>query len=334
MKIKRLGAAGLIIGGLLSMACGDGSAAHPVVDGIPANCEYIDAVHYQQNHFARFDSNNHRLMLVDWNTGDDIFELDTDISAQKTLVLDWSPTCRYLVTQQDSTGVIYDTIDGRKLGTFEKLRGYSRREPSVVFDQSDTYVTVEANSTTYLHNLNSGSIATLSDDYFRVQYWDYERNQLIGIADDEVAIYDLNSGTKVVSLGDIGLTSRPGMIFSPDHTMLAFHSENRLATVINRDTLARVDIHIGFYSYTNEHVMAISPDNRWLTVGDNRVNVWDLQNPPENLGARTPTAFNFSGPGESITDIHFLDNNIIETITYADTDPLYWNMVTGEQVVR
>lgn len=327
---KAISLIGLIVGALLVMACGDGAAVFPNNDGIPNNCEYTTGAYYQQQHFARFDNNNNRLLLVDWNTGDTLFVLDTDIAAARTSVLEWSPSCQYLITHQDGIGVVYDVVNGRRLVSFAQMRGYHRSNPSAVFDQTNTYLTVEAGGTTYLHKLLTGETFPLAAEYFTLQYFDLVRAQLVAISDSEVAIYDMNTGMKVTSLGNLGLGGRPHMIFSPDNTTLAFTSDNRWTHVINRDTLARVDINIGYYIFGRESTMALSPDNRWLAIGAERVNVWDLQNPQPINGDRMPTTFNFPGPDALIRDIHFVDGGTLETITYKGTT--YWNMTTGEQV--
>jgi hypothetical protein len=330
--MKRLGYLGIVIAALMVMACGDGSAYYPENDGIPNNCEYKTGAHYQPNHFARFDNNNHRLLLVDWNTGDTLFELDTNINAARTSVLEWSPNCQYLITTQDGSGVLYDVVNGKRLASFDKLRGYSRNNPSAVFDQTNTYFTVEAGGITYLHKIQTGEIFPLIDDYFRVQYFDLTRGQLIGISDGKAVAFDLNNGARVTEFGNLLLGRNAHMVISPDATTLAFTSDNRWTHVINRDTLARIDLNIGFYSYDRETHMAISPNNRFLAIGATRVNVWDLQSLKPIAGDRMPTAFNFPGPDRLIQDLHFLDDSTIETTTSSGSS--YWNMMTGESIIR
>jgi WD40 repeat protein len=269
-------------------------------------------------------------MLVDWKTGNDIFELDTNIDAANTSVLEWSPNCQYLVTHQDQTGIIYDVLNGRRLAAFDNMRGYNRSNPSAVFDQTSTYLTIEAGGTTYLHKLLTGETFPLIDRYFQVQYFDYVDEQLIAINRWEVAAYDLNNGAKVASFGDLNLFGNAHVVFSPDRTTLAFSSNSRWAHVINRDTLARIDVRIGFYNADREHTMALSPNNRYLAVGASRVDVWDLQNLQPIEEDSMPSAFHFSGPDDVIRYIHFVDSNIIEVITQEGAS--YWNMTTGEQV--
>lgn len=326
---KYLGYIGMGVAAAFIMGCGDGRASFPNNDGIPNNCEYTAGAHYQPNQFARFDNNNHRLMLMDWNTGDDIFELDTSINAANTEVLEWSPSCQYLITHQDGNGILYDVVNGRRLAAFDGLRGYNRTDPSAVFDQTDTYLTIEAGGTTYLHKLLTGETFPLVDHYFQTQYFDYGRDELIAINAWEVAAYDLNTGAKVSSFGDLNLFRNARVAFSPDGTTLAFSSNGRWTHVFNRDTLARIDIRVGFYNADREHTLAISPDNRYLAVGASRVDVWDLENLQPIEGDWMPSAFNFPGPDTVIRDIHFVDGSTIEAITSRGAS--YWNMTTGEQ---
>ncbi len=324
---------GLMIGAALAMACGDGAAVYPNNDGIPNNCEYLNGQYFERGHFARFDNNNRRLTLVDWNTGDTVFVLATDIDAANTTVLEWSPSCQYLVTHQDGAGVFYDVVNGRQIASFPRMRGYSRRDPSVVFDQGSRFAYVEADGQTFLLNLGNGQASRMTDYVFDLLYWDFDRNQIIGLADSEVAIFDLATGAKVTSFGDLNLGRRPGMVFSPDRSWLAFHSDNRLVNVINRDSGARVDINVDYYIYDRESILAISPGNRWLAIGGWRVNVWDLQNPPGDVSTRTQHSYNFDGPANRILDIHFMDNGVIETITTGNNKS-YWNMTSGEAVAQ
>jgi WD40 repeat protein len=329
--MKWLATIGLMITAVFIMGCGDGWAVYPNNDGIPNNCEYTAGAYYQPNHFARFDNNNNRLTLVDWTTGGTIFELDTNINAARTSVLDWSPNCQYLITHQDGTGIIYDVVNGGRLASFDDMRGYDRQDPSAVFDQTNTYVTIEAGGITYLHHLLTGETDVLADHYFQVQYFDYNREQLIGIGDDEVAVYNLNGGAKIASFGDLNLSVYAHMAMSPDGTTLAFSSTIPWVYVINRDTLTRTDLYVGFSRYYLQGRIAISPDNRYLAVGTTEVKVWDLQNLQAIDGNQMPTTFAFAGPEDVIDDLHFVDGNILETIsTTGDTSD--WNMITGEQV--
>jgi hypothetical protein len=318
--MKWLATLGLMIAAVLVMGCGDGWANYPNNDGIPNNCEYANGAYYQPTHFARFDNNNNRLTLVDWTTAETIFVLDTNINAARTTVLDWSPNCQYLITHQDGTGVIYDVVNGGRLAAFEGMRGYDRQDPSAVFDQTNTYVTIEAAGTTYLHHLVTGETDVLADHYFQVQYFDYAREQLMGIGDDEVAAYSFNGGAKIASFGDLNLSRYGHMAMSPDGTTLAFSSTIPWVYVINRDTLTRTDLYIGFYRYYLQDRIAISPDNRYLAIGTTEVNVWDLQNLQPIAGNRMPTMFSFAGPEAVIRDIHFVDGNTLEaTSTVGDT---------------
>jgi WD40 repeat protein len=328
--IKRLGFVGLIIAALLVMACGDGGAFYPNRDGVPNNCEYTDGAYYQPNHFARFDNNNHRLLLMDWNTGESIFELDTNIDAANTSVLEWSPNCQYLITHQNGTGVFYDVINGKRLGSFEQMRGYNRDNPSVVFDATSSFVTLEAGKTTYLYNLLTGGTYPLENHYFQLEYWDMVRKQLVTISNQEAAAYDLNNGAKVISFGKLNLAARPGMIFSPDYSTLAFHSNNHHVYVINRDTLAQTDVNIGFHYRGGEQRLALSPDNRWLVSAGEPIYAWDLQNLTKDDDGYSPPIFQFYGPTSIVHHVQFVNAGTIETVT--DSDTTYWDFQTGAPV--
>lgn len=328
--MKYFGLMALLVGALLIMACGDGAAHYPDNDGIPNNCEYTNGKYYQKNHFARFDNNHRQLAVVDWNTGETLSVVAKDIDAANTAVLEWSPSCQYLVTYQDYAAVFYDMVNERQLASFPDSPGYDRYNPSIVFDQNNHYVTVESDNATYIYNIQTGNSAKLADHYFTKEYFDYDRNQLVIIDDLEEAIYDLDSGAKLISFGDLKLWGDPGMVFSPDHNLLAFYADQQHTLIFNRNTMQQVKLNTNFYYVAGEIHMAISDDNRWLAIGNQRVNVWDLQNPKADLPSRTPPTFNFDGPDGRISALKFGDGNVIEAVT--DDGTTYWDMTTGEQV--
>lgn len=65
-------------------------------DGIPYNCEYTGGAHYRPNAVPRFEPLNNRLVLVDWASGQDTFEIEASISEPVVRVMSWSNDCRYL----------------------------------------------------------------------------------------------------------------------------------------------------------------------------------------------------------------------------------------------
>lgn len=65
-------------------------------DGMPYNCEYMEGAHYRPNAVPHFEPLNDRLVLVDWTTGQDIFEVEGGISEPVVRVMSWSHDCRYL----------------------------------------------------------------------------------------------------------------------------------------------------------------------------------------------------------------------------------------------
>ena len=65
-------------------------------DDIPDNCENPQGVYYRQELFGRYEPQNHRLALVNWNTGADELVLATDLNAVQFQITGWSSECHYL----------------------------------------------------------------------------------------------------------------------------------------------------------------------------------------------------------------------------------------------
>jgi hypothetical protein len=50
-------------------------------NGIPGDCEYVGAAYQLPGVFPRYEANNQRLVLVNWNTGEDVRVIETALAA-------------------------------------------------------------------------------------------------------------------------------------------------------------------------------------------------------------------------------------------------------------
>jgi len=314
---------------VLILACGDGSMLrYPNNDRIPNNCESPnpDPAYFRREIFPRFDLNSNTLSLVNWYTGDTERVLATFDSIGGMHVLDWSPNCRYFMTIQNGDGVIWDTVTGDELVRYSEVPNFSYFSTSITWDSTTQYVTVESAGSTYLFTLANRNSIRLVEGYFIRQYWDVARGQLIGISNREVASYDLNTGAKVVTYGDVNGGRR--LAISPDGSRLAFFSDNSdrdfTLQVFNRDGSGAMQLFVG--DYVSPGHIAFSPDNRYLAIGGYMLSVWDLNNPPAQSVAREPM-YQYEGPVGYIDSVVFINSDVVET-----DDGAAWNILTGAQV--
>lgn len=329
---RRLIAALLLPALIVLLACGDGMATYPDNDGIPGNCEFADAAYARPNLFPRFDLNTNTLSLVDWNTGDTAQLLATFDSVAYMSVLSWSPDCRYLMTHQRGDGVIWDTLNGGEVVRFTDVPNFTRTTTSITWDSSTRYVTIESAGSTLLYTLATRQTLTLSDHYFVRQYWDLQRQQLIGISAREVAAYDLRTGARVATFEGVSGSWRA--VFSDDYSRVAFYSDayhpyqpDMRLHVFDRDTMQHTVFFIGDYIQTGH--IAFSPDNRYLVIGGALLSVWDLQNPPTQADTRAPT-FQHDGPLGYITSVRFVAPAVVGTTSGEGVRR--WDLFTGAQV--
>lgn len=196
---------GLFIAGAPAWAQGE--------DGIPDNCEFQYAPHYRPALFPRYEPQNRRLLLVDWNTGTDLAVLATDLG--DTVIRGWSASCRYLaVTTSGAAGRqmgVYDTVDARLVGSADLTSSVLN---PITWGPGD-YLVIEDRAGALLWHVPGGARYTLDVGYspiisrnFSRLRWDVEQGLLTAnFAVGGRAIYELASGRA------INLTAtRPGEV--------------------------------------------------------------------------------------------------------------------------
>ncbi|MDX1991124.1 MAG: WD40 repeat domain-containing protein [bacterium] len=307
------------------------SAQRSEIDSIPSNCENVDAEYYRPNLILRYESDANRLLLLDWNTREEVVVLAEDLETAEIAPRGWSQNCRYLAV---STGafrntdlIIWDTVTGQQFNPLPDLYLYDVR-----WSPRHDEVLVETRSGAYLWRFQSNALVQLTDffscygrSFTRNIHWDYARGQFIGVREDfscrhepgPVAIFNLATGTLVDEVRG------SSFIFSDDNSLLISTNEFGRVEIYNRNngtvTLLNVEPRPGrFY---------LSPDNRYLIVARRNIRVWDLTNQADQ---NTPI-INFAGPNFNVSDIRFLTSTTIETTDFYNTVQR-WNILTGEEL--
>jgi WD40 repeat protein len=139
-------------------------------NGIPGDCEYVGAAYQLPGVFPRYEANNQRLVLVNWNTGEDVRVIETALAAPEFQITGWSPDCRFLtgaIGAADETGLVYwdtviwDTTISARAGTFED----ARRVPyPLTWDPTSAYLLVETRNGALVWNIVSGSRVQLTSE--------------------------------------------------------------------------------------------------------------------------------------------------------------------------
>src|SRR5690349_8336599 len=112
-------------------------------DGIPDNCEYAQSAE-QLALFPRYSASTQRLVLVSWNTGEEVRTLSEGVQVMH--VLGWSADCRYLAvaegTSEVMNTVVYDTTTSQRMGSVDDAHG----KPHPITWGFNDYLVVETRS--------------------------------------------------------------------------------------------------------------------------------------------------------------------------------------------
>jgi hypothetical protein len=173
-------------------------------DGIPDNCENPRAEYYRAALFARYEPQNRRLVLVDWNTATDVLELAANVD--DTLVRGWSWNCRYLAVatgnDQNRSTVVYDTDTGVRIGEVPDAQVV----PHTITWGPDSFLVIETRNGAVVwdveknqqYHYDTGFHTTLHRNFTQLR-WDSENHQLIGnLALGGRLVIDLTTGQETV----------------------------------------------------------------------------------------------------------------------------------------
>jgi WD40 repeat protein len=180
----------LVIGGMV-LAQGD---------GIPDNCE---AVPEHANEIIRYEPQNRRLVLVDWNTAQDIRVVASDLD--NTLLLGWSISCRYIAgavgSSESMDTVVWDVQTGERMGSVPD----AHNQPHHITWGPNDYLVTETRNAAILWHVPTYQQTTLTTHFdpvtvrnFSRLRWDATNAQLIAnIAGSGRVVYDLTTGQEV-----------------------------------------------------------------------------------------------------------------------------------------
>lgn len=278
-----------------------------------------------------------------------------------------SPGCAYITalvattpaTAYDSAGLdgsYEDRLTGLvvfwRVATGERIAeipNFGVKLPIVLWSPDGSRAFVNTTAGNFLLNMSSGQWVMLSSDldanptsYYTNQwslpahpynvYWDMERGQVYIHTWGGVAVFAIESGIMRYHVPIQGYYFAPVFSVSPDGRYLfvsAYLGPFMVWSLERVELLTIVDTPHPTSGFVGNYV-ALSPDERYLVMGYNVIRVWDLAQLPAAINDREPVSFN--GPTARVRSLRFVDNVTIEVVTAVDTT--YWNVQTGEQVVR
>ncbi|MFN8531861.1 MAG: hypothetical protein U0670_24915 [Anaerolineae bacterium] len=278
-----------------------------------------------------------------------------------------SPDCRFLIGHSTGYGdcepglVIWNATSGERMQT---LTGFcdtlADAFPHFIWRPDNTAVVISEwyrGWTTsfswgdrYLWYPDSNQLVPLvQKDYlpYRVQAslfqveWDDARGWLWSSGLGGVVAFDIHSGLQVVEFHNLPNTDRyiwetsSFFTFSPDHTYIVTHGQ-RGADGYNMPAITVYDIATGIGVQVNPELngagtVALSPDNRYLTMSYTAIRVWDLQNLPENVEDRLPI-YRLPLPQSLESRVYFTDNTTLVAETDSGDLRYVYDMSTGQRI--
>ncbi|MCL4878253.1 MAG: PD40 domain-containing protein [Anaerolineae bacterium] len=316
--------------------------------------------------FPRYEEGNQRLVLVSWNTGQDVMVLEEGFSTSKFDIRGWSPDCRFLMVGLGPIGAqdiaVWNVNEGRRVGTIVNSSGY---EVGPLWSPDSSYAVVQTLRGGFLWNLVTGQqhlISTGVDSTGRNFYgnrsrwetisdltWDMARNQLLAVhigREKGVTATDLNTG-QPVAFYHVG--ERPGPVgyelFGSD--LLVFSNAGgkfeRGLALWNRNSGSSlqldINVHQGYVRPYGFSQILYSPDGRYLAIVNRDVFIWDTTTFASSA-APYPAAMRLQMRDQSARDIRFVDAVTLDTVNYVRRgwwgSGYYtiarWNVATGEQL--
>ncbi|MBW4439378.1 MAG: hypothetical protein KME04_19710 [Pleurocapsa minor GSE-CHR-MK-17-07R] len=173
--------------------------------------------------------------------------------------------------------------------------------------------------------------------------WDDERGWLWSSGIGGIAAFDVESGARTIDFRNPpdleyyfqGAVS--SFTFSPDRSFVALHGQS-LMFGNTQPTFTVYDIAAGTGIQVNPELngagtVALSPDNRYLTMSYTAIRVWDLHALPENLADRLPI-YRLPLPNAQIgqSRVYFADNNTLVAETPDGETRFVYDMTTGQRV--
>jgi hypothetical protein len=304
-------------------------------------CPFTEGAYYKAGLFPRYEYRNKRLVLVSWNTGKTVQEVETSLDASHVNVMNWSPDCHYMAAALGEFGntetVIWDVTNGQRMGSFANagLRWSPDSQQAIVSNRDGLALwTVGQEKSVKLTDFRG-------DDY--TSRWDADHNEVWVLPTSYyysapgVTVYSRSTGEKVGYYDNpAGKSAQIGFTLSADGSRVMVYTVRLQGevgagvTIWERGTQnnVQVDANTDGTSYTER--IALSPDARYLVIGGNNLRVWDLQNLPTKLSDRNPVVYTASSA--KITSVRFLNGNVVEAV--SSEGQAQWDVATGNLVTN
>lgn len=281
---------------------------------------------------------------------------------------DTSPSCRYALLsfltpeggEHQRLFVLWDLQTGQR--RIEYMRPHDFREvPYLVWRADESEVVIggfwdsiypyadSPHGVFHLFNLNTGRAdvlhcAPLADcitDPHLGFTWDDARNWLWSNGIDGIIAYDRSTGSAVYSFFSPpwareldGYPAWRSYFFSADFSRIVIYhipgsGLHAGATVWDIDRRAAFPVNVEGYIRSNDTI-ALSPDNRYLVIGDTAIRVWDLDNLTTAYEDRLPI-HRHAASDARINALRFLSTTIIETRNDLGITEC-WHVESGAQI--
>jgi WD40 repeat protein len=287
--------------------------------------------------FPRYELRNQRLLLVSWNTGEIVREVETSFLTDEFNVMNWSPDCRYMaaaVGSESPDTFIWDVTTGARMGSFPGA--------GVTWSPDSQQAVISDADGLKLWTVGSTSPVELTDfrgDYFLHQ-WTADTVFVMPYSTyysaPGVTAFSRSTGAQTGYYDNLaGDDRQTGFTVSADgrtvilYTVRIQRPSGAGVTIWDRASGNVVQVDAGSEATLDADRLALSPDGRFLVIGGRQLRVWDLQTLPESLDARDPQSY--AGPTAAIVDLRFLSNEIVQTTT-GFGDVAQWNVLTGNLI--
>ncbi len=304
-------------------------------------CPFKDGAYYQSGLFPRYEYRNKRLVLVSWNTGKTVQEVETSLDASHLNVMNWSPDCRYMAAALGEFGatstVVWDITNGQRVGSFANagLRWSPDSQQAIVSNHDGLALwTVGQQNAVKLTDFRG-------DDY--ISRWDVAHSEVWLLTTSYyysapgVTVYNRTSGEKVGYYDNpAGQSAQIGFTLSADGSRVIVYTvrlqteSGAGVTIWERGTNHNIQVDANTDATSYDERIALSPDAHYLVIGGNNLRVWDLQNLPAELTDRDPVVY--AASSAKITGVRFLNGTVVEA---TSTEGLaQWDVATGNLITN
>lgn len=319
-------------------------------------CRYESGTFYQSDIFPRYEARNRRLILVSWQSGAVVQEIETSFDTSLFEVINWSPNCRYLAaTIGEGTGV-WDVVHGTRVATLPYVREWLQSGWGAYYylnrfswsSESDYVVFGDTELSSFIWHVASGNVLPLVPDLgygFHQVGWDTEHGHVFTVprgAGHTVNVYELGTGRQIATFHNLSEAAPVNYALSLDASrIVVFTSENErrwdsrpsAIAVWNRETMTAIhlcaDHQDGAAALSSQ--VAISADNRYVVIARGDIRVWDMHNLYATEEEHLPTYMHEGPTMRRVRIARFVDENILETVNVRGFVQR-WDLHTGAEI--